>query len=98
MNRVLCSSETGSSRTRQAPRLKPQTGKRGRARIRVLLADDHPVVRWGLTCCLATSTDITVVGEAADGREALSKVEALCPDVVVMDIDMPQLNGLSATE
>ncbi len=88
----------GPSRTRRASGLKPQIGQPRRARIRVLLVDDHPVVRWGLTCCLATSRDITVIGEAADGREALRKIEALSPDVVVMDIDMPQLNGLSATE
>ena len=71
--------------------------RRGRC-LRVLLADDHPVVRWGLSCCLTANADIHVIGEAADGREALRKVEELSPDVVLMDIDMPQLNGLSATE
>jgi len=88
----------GPSRTRREPRLKPQTRKARAPRIRVLLADDHPVVRWGLSCCLAASRDITVVGEAGDGREALRKTEELSPDVVLMDIDMPELNGLSATE
>lgn len=88
---------SGSSRNRLAPGLQVSRRSR-RGRLRVLLADDHPVVRWGLSCCLAATTDLHVIGEAADGREALRKAEELSPDVVLMDIDMPQLNGLSATE
>jgi DNA-binding NarL/FixJ family response regulator len=65
--------------------------------IRVVLADDHSVVRTGLKAVLRTAKDIDVVGEAANGREAVALAERLKPDVVVMDIAMPQLNGLEAT-
>jgi DNA-binding NarL/FixJ family response regulator len=63
-----------------------------------LLVDDHPVVRRGLASCLAVHQHVMIVGEAADGREALAKAKQLSPDIVLMDIDMPQINGLSATE
>jgi len=65
--------------------------------IRVLLADDHGVVRRGLHYLLERSEGFQVVGEAADGREAVRMTEELSPDVVVMDIAMPNLNGLDAT-
>ena len=65
--------------------------------ISVLLAEDHAIVRKGLRSLLDDETGITVIGEAADGREAVDKVQQLCPDVVVMDIMMPFLNGLGAT-
>lgn len=64
---------------------------------RVLLVDDHVIVREGLRMVLAARPEIQVIGEAGDGREALELVEALQPDVVVMDIAMPNLNGLEAT-
>ncbi|MDF1489070.1 response regulator transcription factor [Tessaracoccus caeni] len=66
--------------------------------IRVLLVDDHQVVRQGLGLLLETSDDIEVVGEAADGAEALDAVARLEPDVVLMDIRMPRLDGIEATE
>jgi two-component system nitrate/nitrite response regulator NarL len=66
--------------------------------IRVLLVDDHPVVRRGLSSCLSSQDQVLVVGEAADGQEGIRKAKELSPDVVLMDIDMPQMNGLSATE
>ncbi len=66
--------------------------------IRVVLADDHGVVREGIRMVLEQNADITVVGNAADGREALRAVQKLQPDVVVMDIGMPELNGIEATE
>jgi len=62
---------------------------------RVLVADDHPVVRQGLKSLL-TREGFSVVGEAADGREALRQVEALHPDVALLDLAMPSLNGLDA--
>jgi two-component system nitrate/nitrite response regulator NarL len=70
----------------------------GRKAIRVLLVDDHPVVRQGLNLCLARSENVSIVGEAADGREALRKAKELSPDIVLMDIDMPQMSGLTATD
>lgn len=65
--------------------------------IRVLLADDHAVVRDGLRMVLETLGGITVVGQAADGRTAVDLAQRLCPDVVLMDISMPELNGIEAT-
>jgi len=67
------------------------------ARIRVLLVDDHAILRDGLRALLSLHEDIQVVGEAADGREAIEKVRTLTPDVVLMDIAMPGLGGLEAT-
>lgn len=66
--------------------------------IRVLLADDHAVVRDGLRALLDLQKDISVIGNATDGRQAVSEVERLRPDVVVMDIAMPELNGIEATQ
>jgi two-component system response regulator NreC len=64
--------------------------------IRILLADDHTVVRKGLKLLLENEPTFTVVGEAADGREAVALVEKYSPDVVVMDVAMPGLNGIEA--
>lgn len=66
-------------------------------KIRVLLADDHMVVRQGLRVLLEAEEDIGIVGEAETGRQAVQLVKKLQPDVVVMDIAMPMLNGLEAT-
>jgi len=65
--------------------------------IRVLIADDYAPFRRGLRAMLQSEADITVVGEAADGQEALMQAEALQPDVVLMDLKMPGMNGLEAT-
>ncbi len=67
-------------------------------RVRVLVVDDHTMVRDGIQALLALQRDIQVVGEAADGRDAVEKVLKLSPDVVVMDIIMPVMNGLEATK
>lgn len=66
--------------------------------IKVLVVDDHPVVRKGISACLARHQQMQVIGEAADGREALRLARELQPDITLMDIDMPQMNGLVATE
>ncbi len=66
------------------------------AKIRVLIADDHAILREGVRALLQMSGDIEVVGEAADGREAIDRCRELQPDVVLMDIAMPGLGGLEA--
>jgi len=67
-------------------------------RIRVLLADDHPLVLEGFRACLETFPHIDVVATATNGREALAFAREHRPDIVVLDINMPELNGLDATE
>ena len=66
------------------------------SRIRVLIADDHAILREGVRALLASAEDIEVVGQAADGREAIEACRRLDPDVVLMDIAMPGLGGLEA--
>jgi two-component system response regulator NreC len=66
-------------------------------KIRIILADDHPIVRQGFRLILAAQPDMEVVGEAADGRQAVELAENTKPDVLVMDVAMPGLNGIEAT-
>jgi DNA-binding NarL/FixJ family response regulator len=66
-------------------------------KMRILLADDHAVVRQGFGRILAAQSDMEVIGEAGNGREAVELAEQLKPDVVVMDVSMPELNGIEAT-
>src|SRR5580698_1971712 len=65
--------------------------------IRVLCVDDHPLVRKGIASILANEADMELVGEAGNGREAVDMFRALCPDVVLMDLRMPQVDGIEAT-
>ncbi len=65
--------------------------------VRVLIADDHTLFRHGIRALLASVTDIELVGEAATGEEAVAQAAALRPDVVLMDIKMPRMNGIEAT-
>ncbi len=65
--------------------------------IRLLLVDDQPVVRQGLRMRLTLEPDITVVGEASNGREAITLVQQLAPDIVLMDVEMPEMDGITAT-
>lgn len=67
-------------------------------RIRILIADDHKIIRWGLRSVLDSETDMEVVGEAGDGLEALEKVRTLQPDVVLLDLVMPHLDGMAAIQ
>lgn len=79
------------------PRIQKLLDKEVSKRISVLVVDDHTVVRDGIRAVLALQRDIQVVGEAVNGQEALEKTAALKPDVVLMDIVMPVMNGLEAT-
>jgi DNA-binding NarL/FixJ family response regulator len=65
--------------------------------IRLVIADDHPVVREGLRAVLDSEADVEVVGEAGDGSEVLQLVDSLDPDLVLMDLQMPELDGVAAT-
>ena len=66
------------------------------SQIRLLIVDDHPIVREGIAAVLSQEDDVDVVGEAANGLEAVSQVSALRPDVVLMDLQMPELGGVEA--
>ncbi len=65
-------------------------------RIRILIADDHPVVRDGLVAILSTQSEFEVVGQARDGREAVSRAVELRPNVVLLDLEMPEMDGVEA--
>ncbi len=65
--------------------------------IRILIADDHPIFRFGMRTLLTAMSDMTVVGEAVTGEEAIQLTETLLPDLVLMDIHMPGINGIEAT-
>jgi DNA-binding NarL/FixJ family response regulator len=76
----------------------PDSGTlRQEAQIRVLLVDDHPMIREGLRGLLYVHEDLAVVGEARDGEEALSLTDKLRPDCVIMDVNMPRMDGIEAT-
>ena len=79
------------------PRIRRLLDKEAAKRIRVLVVDDHAVVRDGIRAVLSLQRDMQVVGEAVDGKDATEKTLALMPDVVLMDISMPVMNGLDAT-
>jgi two-component system response regulator NreC len=70
----------------------------GHEKIRILVADDHAVLRAGLRALLNAEPDMEVVGEAANGREAVERAEELRPDVIVMDLSMPVMGGIEATK
>src|SRR6202161_3932343 len=69
-----------------------------KATVRIVIADDHPIVRDGLKKLLLLEDDVAVVGEASDGREVIERVQELDPDVLLLDLRMPNLDGLSALQ
>ena len=73
-------------------------GVQGSAKIRVLIADDHAVVREGLVAILNRQDDLIVVGEAANGREALEQWRKHRPDITLMDLRMPEMSGVAAID
>ncbi|MCX5658746.1 MAG: response regulator transcription factor [Planctomycetota bacterium] len=87
--------EDGPPALRPAAMRSPQPAPE--RRIRVVLADDHTILRQGIAGLLRRQEDIEVVGEAGDGEEAVEMVRRLRPDVVVMDITMPRMSGIEAT-
>ncbi len=66
--------------------------------IRILVADDHPMLREGLVAVLSTREDFEVVGEAKDGKEVVERVKSLSPDVILLDLEMPEMDGVEALE
>lgn len=78
--------------------LPPMTDETTKRKIRIVLADDHPIVRDGLKKMLSLESDLEVVGEANDGREALEQIQMHEPDILLLDLRMPNLDGLSALQ
>ncbi len=81
-----------------SPEGTPEVTEKKKAMVRIVIADDHPIVRDGLKKLLLLEDDFDVVGEASDGREVLERVQALDPDVLLLDLRMPNLDGLAALQ
>jgi DNA-binding NarL/FixJ family response regulator len=93
LSTVMAAPVKRSAATGEIGANRPASGRR----IRVLLADDHQLVQDGLRLLLASCEDIEIVGLACDGRQAIDLAVQLRPDVVVMDVDMPEVDGVEAT-
>src|SRR6202167_2677047 len=76
----------------------PEVNEKKKAMVRILIADDHPIVRDGLKKLLVLEEDFDVVGEAGNGREVLERVRELDPDVLLLDLRMPDLDGLATLQ
>ncbi|MBT4511902.1 MAG: response regulator transcription factor [Chloroflexi bacterium] len=90
---AIISEKMKAMRTKQQ---EPATMRRKNGEIRVMVTDDHAISRAGLAGVLQAEPDITVIGEAIDGRDAISKAMALKPDIIIMDVLMPRCNGLES--
>jgi two-component system nitrate/nitrite response regulator NarL len=95
MNEGITTTENGELRPLSTETEEPETAKKN---IRILIADDHPIVRDGLRKLIGLEDDLEVVGEANDGCEVLDRVQELDPDVLLLDLRMPNLDGLSALQ
>src|SRR5438093_3029682 len=81
----------GNGSVALGPNGKPSPTRTMKDPIKLLLVDDHPIVRKGVASCLAKESNLLVIGEAANGQEAIQKVRALNPDIVLMDVDMAEM-------
>jgi CheY-like chemotaxis protein len=93
----VLSAELSDQARNSEPRTQNSKLHQQEEKIRVLLVDDHAMVRQGLRAVLESYPDVEVVGEAGNGEEAVAQVEGLQPTIVVMDINMPKMNGIKAT-
>src|ERR1700761_9321087 len=95
---TLYMSDSTATPTLDHDESQPSSAEPRKGMIRVLIADDHPIVRDGLRKLLSLEEDFQIVGEAADGGEVLDRVQELDPDVLLLDLRMPNLDGLSALQ
>src|SRR5437773_12022811 len=94
--RTAASSKKSAKKSKSAAKKAPKTGDTKRSRITVFIADDHSVVREGLVSLITRKTDMTVVGEAGNGREAVDLWKKHHPHVTLLDLRMPELDGVGA--
>ena len=94
--KTAASSKKSGKEPKSAPKKAPKIGDTKKSRIAVLIADDHSVVREGLVSLITRKTDMTVIGEASNGREAVDLWKKHHPDVTLLDLRMPELDGVGA--
>src|SRR5437879_5308739 len=94
--KTAASSKKSAKKPKSAPKKAPEVGDTKKARITVLIADDHSVVREGLVSLITRKADMTVVSEASNGREAVELWKQHHPDVTLLDLRMPELDGVGA--
>jgi len=94
--KTAASSEKSAKKPKSTAKKAPKVGDTKRPRIKVLIADDHSVVREGLVSLITRKADMTVIGEAGNGREAVNLWKQHRPDVTLLDLRMPELDGVGA--